>query len=204
MKSAYLLKNEIENKPDGIYAPYYWKYLGYKSNLGSSKREARVNAVKALFTLPEAYIYQNDWIVGSLRSMFCEKSKEELDYALRIEQSFGNRTFAQNSDHFAPDYRKFVKIGIPGVLQNIRDSIRNHTDADEISYLQAMEQCMLAMRDMVLKYAEKARELQGEKGYDDARLEYIRNNVLPLRIRLLPLSRRGCRLIWFCAYLLQF
>lgn len=197
MKSAYLLKNEIENKPDGIYAPYYWKYLGYKSNLGSSKREARVNAVKALFTLPEAYIYQNDWIVGSLRSMFCEKSKEELDYALRIEQSFGNRTFAQNSDHFAPDYRKFVKIGIPGVLQNIRDSIRNHTDADEISYLQAMEQCMLAMRDMVLKYAKKARELQGEKGYDDARLEYIRNNCLALADSAPATFAQGLQLIWF-------
>ena len=197
MKSAFLLKKEIENRPNGTYAPYYWKYLGYKSELSAPKRAARVNAVKALFTLPEAHIYQNDWIVGSLRPMFCEKSKEELEYAARIDQSFGNRTFSHNSDHFAPDYRNFVKFGIPGVLQNIHNSLQEHTDEDRVSYLHAMEECMLAMRGMILRYADKAKALKDTAGYDNEKLDFIGKNCRTIANSPPQTFAQALQLVWF-------
>ena len=67
MNTTQLLKKEFEIVPKGIYAPYYYRYLGYAKDFSAEKAAARANGIYALFTLPKAHIYRNDLIVGSIR-----------------------------------------------------------------------------------------------------------------------------------------
>ena len=41
------------------------------------------------------------------------------------------RNFFQNWDHYAPDYRHFIKVGIPGILNEIDSSLEKHKDDPE-------------------------------------------------------------------------
>lgn len=93
----------------------------------------------ALFSRAGAYVYRNDLIAGSIRPLWCEKSEAELRYARSIADSFGERTFWHNADHFSPDYGSVVCDGIAGMLRKIEISKAAHADdAAKSSYLAAM------------------------------------------------------------------
>lgn len=125
MEITQLLKKEIEGPIKGTYAPFYFKYLGYKESFSISKALARANAIKNLFSKPLPYIYKNDRIVGSIRPLWSENSKEELDKAADIVNSYGERNFLTNFDHYSPNYSSFVQKGIPGLLADIANSEKN-------------------------------------------------------------------------------
>ncbi len=199
MRTAELLKNEFDEKPHGIYAPHYFKYLGYRKNLAAPEVQARANAICSLFTVPEAHIYRNDWIAGSIRPLWCETDEAERTYAQRIVQSFGDRTFIHNADHFSPDYRNVVSNGIPGLLEQIKQSQSMHQgDEKKVAYLEEMKKTLLALQNMILQYAQKAAELQSQEGYDIQKLDFIRQNCMHIATKVPDSFAQALQLVWMC------
>lgn len=194
--TASLLKQEILTKPVGEYAPYYFKYLGYRTDLTCSRILARGNAVYSLFAKPDAYIYKNDLIVGSNRSLFIEADADELVYASSIVDSFGERGFAHNYDHFAPDYTTFVQQGIPGILSRIEESYRQHADAQGREILSAMKQSMVGLQERLTKYAQKAKSLVGAEGYNDTNLQRIAEDCAFVANNAPQTFRQALQLVW--------
>lgn len=194
--TASLLKQEILTKPTGEYAPYYFKYLGYRADLTCSRILARGNAVYSLFTAPSAFIYKNDLIVGSNRSLFVEKDADELSYASSIVDSFGERGFAHNYDHFAPDYTTLVEQGVTGILRRIDKSYQLHTDVQSREILHAMKQSIVGLRERLMQYAQKAKSLVCTDGYNDANLQCIAQDCAFVANNAPQTFRQALQLVW--------
>lgn len=71
--STQALKEEMRQRPAGVFANYYYKYLGYREDLCAPAVKARANAVYALFSRAGAYVYRNDLIAGSIRRYGAKK-----------------------------------------------------------------------------------------------------------------------------------
>ena len=199
MKVTESLKEEFQIKPEGVFAPYFYKCKGYLQNLSAPKTEARANAIYALFTKPAPHIYRNDWIVGSIRPLWKKEKSEELTYAKNIVQSFGERSFSQNSDHFSPDYRRVVQGGIPGLFEEIEKSVNTHEgDKERLEYLSAMRKTISGLQGMVKNYIEKAKELKSIKGYDPKKIDFIINNCKVISNHAPETFAQALQLIWFC------
>ena len=198
MHSTLLLKRELDDKPSGVYAPQYFQYLGYRKRLCAKKPEARANATEALFTRTVPYIYRNDWIVGSIRPLMVEADPVELEYAATICKSFGRRGFAHNADHFAPDYQRVVQLGVPGLLAAIEESMARHEEPARVEYLAAMRQTLLALRAMMLHYADAAERLKDCECYSPERLAEIAARCRWLASHPPASFADALQLVWFC------
>lgn len=196
MKITRLLKKEIEAPIKGIYAPFYFKYLGYKDNFNISKALARAKAIKNLFSKPLPYIYRNDKIVGSIRPLWIEKSKEELEEAADVVNSYGERDFLTNFDHYSPNYSSFVQKGIPGLLADIAESEKKYSDIDRLEYLSAMKQTLLGMRQMALNYAQKAIDCRSKDGYLKDNLDLIYVNCFHIADNAPKNFEQALQLVW--------
>ena len=190
------LKQEMSVRPSGDYAPYYFEYLGYRKDYSLSRTEARGEAVWSLFTEPRPFIYKNDLIVGSIRPLFVEKGADELEHAANIANSYGKRGFAQNSDHYSPDYATFTREGLPGLLNRIQASYEAHDDAESRKTLSAMRQSVNALRTRLLQYADAALALIGTEGYDENRLKAISRNCSFLADHAPQTFEEALQLVW--------
>ena len=114
MKLFESLNKELKEAPKGVYAPDYFRYLGYRYDMAASPAALRANAITALFTETKPVILKSEWIIGNKRSLFCEENEFLLRYAKSVCDSFSRRGFATNADHFAPDYAHIVTVGING------------------------------------------------------------------------------------------
>ncbi len=201
MKRTDRLKAEFQTPLTGTYAPHYYKYLGYRKELAASNTQARANAIEALFTCAPAYVYENDLIAGSVRPLWCEKSADELNYAAGIYNSYGERSFGTNSDHFSPDYDRIVRGGIPGLLAEIAASERVHADEPErLAYLAAMKQTVEAFRIMILGYAEAAatRAAETVDAENAAHLRFVEANCRAIADHAPATFAEGLQLVWLC------
>ncbi|MGN1052138.1 MAG: pyruvate formate lyase family protein, partial [Candidatus Scatosoma sp.] len=196
MSTCQLLKDEISEKPEGVFMPHYYKYLGYRKDYSLPRTAARAEAVEALFTLPEAYIYKNDLIAGSIRPLFLQKTEAETEHAASVCNSFGDRDFSHNADHYSPDYAAFLQGGIPALLKQIDDSLAWHADTERRANLTAMKKSAEALRQRVLLHAEKARELIGTPGYDDTRLNAIARNCSRIADFAPETFEEALQLVW--------
>lgn len=196
MSTCQLLKDEISEKPEGVFMPYYYKYLGYRKDYLLPRTAARAEAVEALFTLPEAYIYKNDLIAGSIRPLFLQKTEAETEHAASVCNSFGDRDFSHNADHYSPDYAAFLQGGIPALLKQIDGSLARHADTERRANLTAMKKSAEALRQRVLLHAEKARELIGTPGYDDTRLNAIARNCSRIADFAPETFEEALQLVW--------
>lgn len=197
MNTTQLLKKEFEIVPQGIYAPYYYRYLGYAKDFSAEKAAARANGIYALFTLPKAHIYRNDLIVGSIRPLFAVASEEEMKYAANVVKSYGDRTFANNADHFSPDYERIVREGLPGLLEEILLSERKHKgDEKAEKYLAAMKRTVLGLKGMIENYRDAAKSER--EGFDEKRLAFIYKNCEAILSHAPRHFAEGLQLIWFC------
>lgn len=197
MNTTQLLKKEFEIVPKGIYAPYYYRYLGYAKDFSAEKAAARANGIYALFTLPKAHIYRNDLIVGSIRPLFAVASEEEKKYAANVVKSYGDRTFANNADHFSPDYERIVREGLPGLLEEILLSERKHKgDEKAEKYLAAMKRTVLGLKGMIENYRDAAKSER--EGFDEKRLAFIYKNCEAILSHAPRHFAEGLQLIWFC------
>ncbi|MBQ3141661.1 MAG: hypothetical protein IJC25_06840 [Clostridia bacterium] len=207
MQRTVLLKNEIECKPAGVAAGYaYYKALSYRKTPEQPIVAARAEAIRTLFAESVPYIYRNDRIVGSLRMMFVEVGEEELNAAKELFERYGERDFATNFDHFAPDYRRFLADGLPGTAQRIRRSMERHAgDAERMAFLQAMHTAMDGFAQMIANHAACAERLMGAEGYCADTLKKIAADCRTLLVGAPQTFAQALQLVWFChtAFLLE-
>ncbi|MCI8388556.1 MAG: hypothetical protein HFE63_08850 [Clostridiales bacterium] len=193
------LKNEIVRPTSGSFAPHYYRFEGYRKEFHINKTRARADGIAALFTLSKPHIYKNDLIAGSLRSLWSDKSKAELDYAKKIVDSYGEPNFFQNVDHYAPNYRTVLRIGVSGMLAEIDESMKVHSgDIERIEYLTSMQITMRAFQNMIKGYAKRAEELCENLDYDIERMKNICKNCSAVAEHEPRSFVEALQLVWLC------
>ncbi|MBO5756194.1 MAG: hypothetical protein J6S28_00720, partial [Clostridia bacterium] len=171
------LKKEMQMRPAGVYCPDYFRAKGYAAEKHPSAAGRRADGICALLVEPTPYIYQNDLIVGSQRSLFAELTEQQIGEANAIVAAYPERWFGTNKDHFAPDFATVLQVGIVGLLAQIAESEQAHAqDAQGLDFLEAMRCTLHALQERLLAHAKQERALVGTQGYDDARLAFIAQN----------------------------
>ena len=151
MKLFESLNNELKQK-NGVYAPYYFNYLGYIEDMSADYPTLRANGIYSLFTKPNPVILKSELIAGNQKSLFCEEKELILNYAKNIANQFPQREFPTNKDHLAPDYEHILRAGIPGMISEIDASLQVHrNDSDKIVTLQAMKKTLCGFSKMIQK-----------------------------------------------------
>ena len=191
MKTFENLNCELKNHPNGNFAPQYFRAHGLKNALSESTAIARGNGIFSLFSEPVPVILKNEWIAGNLFFLWTEAERFYL---------------SSNKDHFAPNYRHLLNVGLPGLIEEIDYSIVSHEDEPEkCETLTAMRLTLCGFRKMIEKHILAAKECKGLPGYDNKKLDFIINNCTSI-INGKPQSfAEGLQLVWFChnAFLME-
>ncbi len=207
MKLHEKLREELDFAPIGTYAPQYYKYLGYRKALTESISVMRAEGIKSIFENTAPVIFKHDLIVGNVRGAYLtDIDTIALQYATDFTNKIGRRFFLTNNDHFVPDYKKLVTIGIGGMIDEIEKSIENHKDdAKKCDTLKAMKITMEGFRQLIKNYVDKAKSLKSNSDYDKERLDFIIKTCEPLVFRAPNTFAEALQLTWFChqAFLLQ-
>ncbi|MBQ7378068.1 MAG: hypothetical protein IJW70_00145 [Clostridia bacterium] len=191
------LKNEMQNRPQGTYCPDHFRGMGYRAGTHTTPAGRRADGIYALFTQPTPHIYQNDLIVGSQRPLFVCLTDEQREPASASVAAYPERWFGTNKDHFAPDFETVLTVGIVGLLDRIEASEKVHaSDVDALDFLSAMRHGLHALQQRLLAHANRARELRGTDGYDDARLAFIAKNCEQLAVGIPESFAQGLQLVW--------
>ncbi len=188
------LKTEMKSKPTGVFCPDVYRCEGYKNTKSDDVSLIRADGIYALFTLPEPYIYKNDLIVGSMRPYFTDVDEDTAKEVSAYMAKYPERGFLKNGDHFAPDYFAAVDLGIPGLIEKIDKSIKEHKERE--TFLSSMKKTLEALTGKLIKYAEKARELKFNFDYDIERLEKIAQNCEILTVSAPQTFEQGLQLVW--------
>ena len=159
MKLLDQLKKELEISPSGTYAPYYFRYLGIQEHLNDPITLLRAHGIHALLSKTPAHIFPSDLIVGSTYGAYVEESEYVLAHAKQVVDSIGERTFITNKDHYAPNYEKTLRVGIPGLIAEIDDSLARYADDEEKCLnLRAMRLTAEGFLEQIRHYAEAAEQ----------------------------------------------
>lgn len=200
------LKKELAMPPKGTKAPYYFRYLGYKKDLTASPAMARANAAYELFCGTEPEIYVHDLIAGNDRPLWCQADQVSLGYAKRVDESFGNRNFCTNCDHYAPNYSHVVSVGIRGMIGEIESSMERHQgDSRRMETLKSMKVTLEGFLGMIRNYRDVAVGKKRDSAYDSQRLDFIIENCEALLAGPPGSFAQALQLVWFChtAFLLE-
>lgn len=193
------LNQEICEETGGVYAPYYYRYLGYRKDLSAVPSLLRANGICGLFTETKPVILKSEIIAGNMKSLYCNEKEVLLNYAEKVVKSFGERTFVTNKDHYAPDYSHVLTVGIPGLTEEINESLKYHKDDEEKCItLEAMKCTVEGFLRMIQNYEIAARECIGKPGYDDQKLEFISKNCQALVNGSPRNFAQALQLVWFC------
>jgi formate C-acetyltransferase len=198
------LKAEILTPQPGAFRPDWFRSAGYRQAEKDIDPKhltlIRAAAIYSLFTLPEPHIYENDIIVGSIRPLFVNITEDEGREAAGLVSKYPERNFFTRSDHYAPDFKTILTVGIPGLLKKISSSRKAHdgnTKAAEL--LDGMELALKGLTDRLKAYAKKAGEMAAEPGCDPenaARLNFIKENCLALTVSAPRSFAQGLQLVW--------
>ena len=199
MKTFELLNDELKHKEKGVYAPYYFRYLGYAKNLSAKPCQLRANGVFSLFTEPTPVILKNEWLAGNKKSLWVEKSQLELNYAKKITDHFSDRSFITNKDHYAPNYAHILKFGLPGMMEEIDASCEAYReDKDKLDTLNAMKHTLSGLKGMIQNHVLQAEKCKNNPNFDTEKLDFIIANckgILQGKPQNFP---QALQLIWFC------
>ena len=205
MKLFEHLNSELKQK-EGIYAPYYFRCLGYREDLSADYSSLRANGIYSLFTTPKPVILKSEWIAGNQLSLFCEENELVLNYAKNIVSRFPERCFGTNKDHYAPDYEHVLHAGLPGMIDEIDASLQVHrNDPNKVVTLSAMKKTFCGFSEMIRKYMLQAEALVDSPDFNQERLQFIANNCRAI-INGPPKSfAQALQLVWFChtAFLME-
>lgn len=192
------LREEYSLPKNGDHIPYYYKYEGYMRTLGeTSLAKCRANAVNSLFSTPKPFIYKKDLIAGCQRSLYAKVDLPHRREAYDLDKEFGVRSFLQNFDHYSPDHAHLIKVGIPGILSEIENSLEKYKDVPEkIETLENMKTTMLGFKAFVKNNADSAKELLGSDGYDNERLQFIYDNCSFIAENAPETFAQGLQLVW--------
>ncbi len=206
MKIFELLNCELKNKPSGVFAPHYFRAHGLKSALSKSTTSARGNGIFSLFSEPTPVILKNELIAGNLYSLWTDAENFFLDHSKGIVRMFPERSFITNKDHFAPNYRHLLSVGLPGLIDEIDASIVSHkNDSEKCETLAAMRQTLYGFKKMIENHIIAAKNCKDSSDYDNEKLDFIINNCTSI-INGKPQSfAEGLQLVWFChnAFLME-
>ncbi len=201
MTRLQLLKEELKAPVAGVFGDFYYRYLGYRKGFALPNVIARANAAAALFEKTKPHIYRNDLIVGSIRPVFTNADTDLLAEAKSVADSFGERKFESNRDHYTPDYERIIARGIHGLLDEIAASEIKHKDEPKrLEYLAAMKITVTAFRNMILNYA-KAAELKAEAESDANTADDLRaaaENCRAVADAAPKTFVEGLQLVWLC------
>lgn len=206
MKLFELLNDEIKEPASGTYAPYYFRFLGLRQSLAKEYAIVRGEGVYSLFSEPSPVVLKSELVAGNTRLLFTDADEPALEYARKITGVYGERNFCTNNDHFAPDYTHFLTAGIPGILGEIRASLTAHADDEEkCNTLRGMERAVLGFSGMISNYADAAEACLGREGFDDGRLNFIRENCRAITERAPRTFAEALQLMWLChcAFLME-
>ncbi len=197
MRLTEALKQEMQNRPLGVFCPDHFRGMGYRTGTSTSPAGRRADGIYALFTQPTPHIYQNDLIVGSQRPLFTPLTEEQIAQASEAVAAYPERWFGTNKDHFAPDYETVLGVGIVGLLAQIEASEKEHaSDADALDFLASMRHVLHALQQRLRVYAKQAKALLGTQGYDDARLAEIAKNCEQVADGVPESFAQGLQLVW--------
>ena len=206
MQLFHALNEEIKKDPEGTFAPYYYRWLGFRREPDAAPERLRANGIDALFTAHSPVILKNEWFAGNLKGMFSTQEPLVLAHAKKTVESYGERSFSTNKDHFAPDYRRVLDEGLPAMLQAIERSMELYQDdAARRETLGGMKQALEAFCQMIARYGAAAAALKGAPGYAAERLELMEKSCDSL-LRGKPQSfAEALQLVWFChvAFLME-
>lgn len=198
MKLFESLNNELKQK-NGVYAPYYFRYLGYKEDMSADYTTLRANGIYSLFTQPKPVILKSEWIAGNQQSLFCEENELVLNYAKNIVGQFSQRCFITNKDHYAPDYEHILRVGLPGMIDEIDMSLQVHwNDSDKTITLQAMKKTLCGFSEMIKKYMLQAETLMSSPDFDKERLQFIADNCRAIVTGPPKSFAQALQLVWLC------
>lgn len=169
------LRKELSIFPNGEKSEKIYLYLGHRSHYKERPILAKAYGTANLFRQPRAHIYENDLIAGSVRGLFSSEFDERIRQKAESDFfSYGENTFFTNSDHFAPNYRVFLKDGVPGTKEKIEDSMKKHNGEKERRFLLAVKITFDGFIDMIKAYSlaaeEKAEKTENEKNKKNLRL----------------------------------
>ena len=199
MKLFQKLNNEISQVPQGTYAPYYYRYLGYRKDFAADPATFRANGICAIFTETTPVILQSERIAGNKNSLWSTAGELQLEYAKKTVEHYGGRTFITNSDHYAPNYEHILTVGLPGLIAEIDASLENYrTEEKKQVTLSAMKQTLLAFAQMIRNYAAQAKLLRDDPDYDPDRLAAIVENCEAIVTGKPQTFAQALQLVWFC------
>ena len=205
MKLFEHLNSELKQK-EGIYAPYYFRCLGYREDLSADYSSLRANGIYSLFTTPKPVILKSEWIAGNQLSLFCEENELVLNYAKNIVSRFSERGFSTNKDHYAPDYEHILHVGLPGMIDEIDASLQVHrNDPNKVVTLSAMKKTLCGFSEMIQKYMRQADALADSPDFDPQRLRFIADNCRAIVNGSPKTFGQALQLVWFChtAFLME-
>lgn len=140
----------------------YLMYLGYRDHYDDPIGISRAYACESLFINHRKKVFFNDLTVGSSYGLLAEQygvNKALLKKSTQIVNSYGNRTFLHNVDHYAPDYATILSDGVGGILEKIHSSMEKYVDDQEkTTFLKSTEIAITAFGKMIAQYGEEARK----------------------------------------------
>lgn len=206
MKTFELLNEELKKGPQGVWAPHYFRARGIEKALAEKTCITRAHGIYSLFTEPTPVILKNEWITGNLHLLWTEAENFFLDHSKGVCRNFPERSFGTNKDHFAPNYRHLISVGLPGLIDEIDESIVKYkNDEEKCDTLSAMRLTLCGLKKMIMNYADKAKECKSDPAYDCNKLDFIINNCNAI-VNGKPQSfAEGLQLVWFChnAFLME-
>ncbi|MBQ1216324.1 MAG: DUF3029 family protein [Clostridia bacterium] len=206
MKLFESLNLELKQAPCGTYAPYYFRYLGYRSALGADVPTLRAEGIHALFSESKPVILKSEWFAGNKKSLFCKEDALVLKYAKTISDRVPQRSFLTNKDHFAPNYEHVLRVGIPGLIGEIEESLHMHGEhPDKVTTLLSMKKTLEGFLTMIENYRCEAERQRDDASFDPARLQFIADNCRALLLGPPQHFSEALQLVWFChlAFLME-
>lgn len=197
METTTMLRQEITRRPEGAFDPFLFRLPGYESSAGEPDCCRRGQAVYTLFVTPTPYVYQNDWIAGSLRPYITQTDAPTQEKVRAVAAEHPERGFLTNFDHYSPDYREAVRLGVPGLLKKIAQSAQRHAgEPSRVDFLRAMERAMTGLQGRLTKYAAHCAALEGKPGYDREKLRFIAENCRALTESAPQTFAQALQLVW--------
>lgn len=200
------LNNEICEETKGTYAPYYYRYLGYKRYIDTNPSDFRASGIYALFTETKPVIMKSELIVGNKKALYAQVDEITLEYAEKLVQSFGDRTFITNKDHYTPNYEHILEVGLPGLINEIDVSLAKYEkDEEKSKTLQAMRHTLCGFSQMIKNHALEALRCTENPAYDRKRIENIVKNCETIVTGKPQTFAQALQLVWFChtAFLME-
>lgn len=183
---------------------------GFRAHMRESAPVARAYAAAEAFAGHDKKIYCHDLVLGSIAGLEADIPDSVWQADRLLVESWGENTFKTNKDHFAPNYEKTLRIGIPGIREELRASAAAHrTDsdaADKLDFLRACTVTLDGFTAMITGYAEAAEKKASET--DDAEaaavLKAAAENARVLTDHAPRTFRQALQLMWFIHLAFQY